>query len=161
MKARALLPLVVLALVAAPMSGCLADVRERADGYADRIRSEPLPPQDFIEVFDDFVAPQHDASYAVPVQAGARTFLVTINLTVETPTPQFPLAPAQIQVSIENPNATVVGGPITLDPQNPNAVLNVTDLSAVGEYALRVTGRGLSGNDYGARYTAEAVVSYR
>ncbi len=144
----------VLAVVALS-AGCASSVPE---GLSELRRGNDAPVPWYNE-WRASVGFEHNASYAIPVRAGAVALQVDLRLEQD---PNLP-SPVAITASLLDPAGAVLATR-TVDARAPEASLGLTQFSAFGEYTLLVTGRGVSelpaGVGKAARYTAIAEVVY-
>lgn len=134
---------------------------------------EPREPH--YEEHQGLVAPQHDQSYPVQVDAGATLVNATLHLVprasglVPPGQPVLPggpvpaPAPAQLTLAVLDAEGHAVAG-ATVDPSSPDVTLLVKEIAPPGAWTVRVSGTGASGSvdgeDYGASYLLTIEVLY-
>lgn len=131
---RAVLAAVVVAAVL--LSGCSASVTDSAA----RLRSARAPVEPYFMEYRADVAPEHDASYAVPVDAGAAALQVNVDLKPKDDQLSLPRV-ASLTVELVAPSGEVVGSRV-VDARAPAASIAIGQPPATGEYVVRVTGGG-------------------
>lgn len=153
---------VAVLLPALLLAGC-SGVRVEGLGGSE-VAHEP-----HFEEVRDLVAPQHDRTYAVPVDPGATLVNVTLLLSPRTSgvglpgVPDPTNAPAQLTLELIDADGRVVAVD-KVDPSEPFATLIVESPEPAGEWTARVAGTGASGRvdgqDYGAGYVLTVEVLY-
>lgn len=111
----------------------------------------------------DLVAPQHNRTYDLPVDAGAALINATVRLVPQTnglPSgPGLPAGavapPARLLLEVFDPSGRRMGE-AEADPGEPTATVLVPAPAEAGSWIVRVTGTGasgrLDGQEYGASY---------
>lgn len=154
-----LVALAMLALLTAT-AGCaeMGEGMSRLTG--GRAPDVPLPY--YVEYRAD-VVPQHDRSYALPVDADATR--LTARLVLETRdagTGLGAFAPARLQLTLHDATGATVAT-AWADPARPEATLTL-DAPAPGDYTARIAGAGISESlddvRYGAAYLLTVEVAY-
>ncbi len=134
---------IVLALIVPASAGCIDSVRDRfpsafgspphRDGYA------------FTE--SKAITPTTTDTYPFTVDALTARYVITLDLKSS-----IPLVTGQITMTVTDADGAKQAT-VTLDQRETSASLELTNVSAVGEWKAIVAGRGLSGNGQGVSYT--------
>ena len=137
------------------------------------ITSADAPREPHYEEHRGLVAPQHNQTYAVEVDADATLVNATLLLVprasgiVPAP-PAMPgaapqPAPAQLTLHVLDASGRAVAA-ATVDPSSPAVTLLVKEIAVPGPWSVRVAGTGASGSldgqDYGASYVLSIEVQY-
>lgn len=134
MRLRDAAPLALAIALAVTSAGCA----ERAGGALDELRGTAGAPEPYFMEYREPVAPQHNASYDVPVGGGALALQVNVDLV--SPSEGLPAA-ATLRVDLVGPEGSVLATRL-VDARTPAASLGLTQMPP-GGYIVRVTGGGL------------------
>lgn len=153
---RRLALLATLLAFAALSAGC-------AEGGAmSQLRGGTPEPDPYYREYREDIGLQHERSFAVPVESGARALEVKVDLSSKAATGQLPPG-ALLTVKLLEPGGEVLASRL-VDARTPSMSLGYTELARPGEYVIQVTGRGttdqLGGIEGGAYYTLAAEVLY-
>lgn len=117
-------------------------------------------PEDYSKSYEDYVTPpEHSKSYTFPVEEGAVSATVKCDLGMEAGGAPFP-GIAYITVTVKDPGGTEIGDATLYPVQSPSATIKITSFKSYGSYKVDITGYGLSGGGYGAKYTLKIDVDY-
>ena len=117
--------------------------------------------ENYSKNYEDWVAaPTYSKSYTFPVDEGAVKAIVDCKLDMAAS--GAPLPPtAYVNFTVKDPSgANVTGATVTLGPITTEGTITISSFKSYGRYKLEVTGYGLSGSEYGAKYTAKIQVKY-
>jgi hypothetical protein len=145
-----------------------------ANVSVEGLNDAEVPREPHYEEHRGLVAPQHNESYGVEVDAGATLVNATLRLVprasgVVPPQPGLPgappttPAPAQLTLAVLDAAGRAVAG-ATVDPAAPDVTLLVKEVTVPGPWTVRVSGTGASGSvdgeEYGASYLLSIEVLY-
>ena len=116
--------------------------------------------ENYSKNYEGQVSLQYAKSYTFPVDEGAKT--VTVGCKLEMSAGGAPIPPsARVTFTVKDPSgANVTGATVTLGPITTEGTITISSFKSYGRYKLEVTGYGLSGSEYGAKYTAKIQVKY-
>ncbi len=117
--------------------------------------------EDYSKKYEDWVAsPQYTKSYTFPVDEGAEKAIIGCKLEMAAGGAPFPPF-AYVTFTVKDPSgANVTGATLTLDPSKAEGTITISSFKSYGSYKLEITGYGLSGGGYGAKYTVSIDVKY-